>query len=1197
MANEITQVLGFDAGSAIATINSLNRVLGSLSANLKSVAGSAKAFNATNLSKTFTKLAKSNPAQQLNSAAAAAQNLGSNLTQVSNAGGGAVDNLNKKTKNLTISWQTLSRIIVAQTVVRGINAINRAMSDAVTTARELQKRVSEIQTIAGGALGADADITAGLQVTAETFGLDILDVAEAKYQELSNQVEGSTESVEFFNTAAKFAIATNSSLSDSVNLLSSTLNAFGQDASRSAEVAGLLFKTIEQGRIRASELANTLGRVAPLASALGVGFDEVGAALARITQGGTRADTAITQLLGILNKLSKPTDSLTEAFNRLGVATAQEGISRTGGLLPFLNRLKEVAGDDQALVGFFNNVRAIQGVLALVGTDASKTADVFEALGLTAQEAADALENAFGTAAANEAREFDKQIAELQGTFRELATVAIPLINDSLNFLNNTLETVKQNSELIFAVLGTGIAVLILFGATAGGAATAGVASLGAAIGSLILATGPLGIAFAATAASIVLLTKAINAAEDAALTDLSEKYTKIIENRDRANKELKESLRELTTEFKRGTGSVKNFLNQFSKVEADAKRQVQQIDKISVAGISSALDAILKSRQAINKEIQSAINDADSQLIKSAERQTDIRAKKEDFLLDRQLANLTDLQKAFKLTEESRIKAFEAKDLISGTTDLKDFDEANRLLERRLELAQEAKAAAETTGNRAAIFRAEQEILNALNDQINLEKQRSEIIEQRRAAAETLAAKEAGEIALLQDTIKQIQDNLSILEKGQILNPAEIKAREGEIERLIEVLRGFALEGETLDLTKILGIEQLGDVFTNRLNEAAEKIPEAIRARSDDVNAAFKDLNNLIPEDLLDIAIKLELTGDGPNQVQNFFEALQKAENEITKLTGAEEKFGVAQQAIKANQRAVLDAFDPTGPNAFVEQVVTGLAKIATDTSITEQQVKDFAKTLTDITLTTDVISNIRGFDLGKGDDVILAEKLVESFKRLVQVRKEVGEIADTTEADRARLAALIEFKEQTEAAFAAQTRVLEAIQGAGTATSDLISQTTNAVTTTDGLRSVWDGIKSPIDAATQAVNAFAAAISAIPPIPSAPAVGTMFGGSRGMLFRAAGGTARGTDTVPAMLSPGEFVVNARSSRQFSSQLTAINAGVKPIFRQEGGSVTNNSVSVGDINVNGASDPDSTARAVMQRINREVRRGTSRFK
>lgn len=82
------------------------------------------------------------------------------------------------------------------------------------------------------------------------------------------------------------------------------------------------------------------------------------------------------------------------------------------------------------------------------------------------------------------------------------------------------------------------------------------------------------------------------------------------------------------------------------------------------------------------------------------------------------------------------------------------------------------------------------------------------------------------------------------------------------------------------------------------------------------------------------------------------------------------------------------------------------------------------------------------------------------------------------------------------------------------------------------------------------------------------------------------------GTDVIPAMLAPGEFVMNAASTRKFASQLVAMNAGVRPVFRSEGGGVTN----IGDINVTvqGGGTGRQTARSIAAELRRELRRGTA---
>ena len=64
---------------------------------------------------------------------------------------------------------------------------------------------------------------------------------------------------------------------------------------------------------------------------------------------------------------------------------------------------------------------------------------------------------------------------------------------------------------------------------------------------------------------------------------------------------------------------------------------------------------------------------------------------------------------------------------------------------------------------------------------------------------------------------------------------------------------------------------------------------------------------------------------------------------------------------------------------------------------------------------------------------------------------------------------------------------------------------------------------------------------------------------------------------------------MNTKASRRFASQLTAMNAGVQPQFRQSGGAVTN----IGDVNISvqGATLPAQTARETMAAFKREYRR------
>ena len=119
--------------------------------------------------------------------------------------------------------------------------------------------------------------------------------------------------------------------------------------------------------------------------------------------------------------------------------------------------------------------------------------------------------------------------------------------------------------------------------------------------------------------------------------------------------------------------------------------------------------------------------------------------------------------------------------------------------------------------------------------------------------------------------------------------------------------------------------------------------------------------------------------------------------------------------------------------------------------------------------------------------------------------------------------------------------------------------SQTTTAIG--EG-NSAMAAFLATIQAADDAMSSLAAAAANVQP----PGMGggELTAAHGGMAFLAGGGRPRGTDVIPAMLSPGEMVMSAATTRRFASQLTAMNAGVKPSYHSQGGHVTN----VGDINV-----------------------------
>jgi hypothetical protein len=222
------------------------------------------------------------------------------------------------------------------------------------------------------------------------------------------------------------------------------------------------------------------------------------------------------------------------------------------------------------------------------------------------------------------------------------------------------------------------------------------------------------------------------------------------------------------------------------------------------------------------------------------------------------------------------------------------------------------------------------------------------------------------------------------------------------------------------------------------------------------------------------------------------------------------------------------------------------------------------------------------------------VAESLQAAFEKLREVAGSQAQI-DIGNAAASQLETLrqaIQFVGQSAGeAQAAQNAFNSAMQGTASA----------ATTSTQAINTETQAVRQNTAALRENAAARAAAAAA-------GAQGKALGGlvtyraSGGPVYFAGGGAVppsvfkpRGTDTVPAMLSPGEFVVNAQATRKFFSQLVAINAGRQPTFRSEGGSVTN--VSIGDIVVNSQGGSSIVGRDIARALNRELRRGNIRLK
>ena len=126
------------------------------------------------------------------------------------------------------------------------------------------------------------------------------------------------KAMDVLEVASEAATAGLTDTAVSADAITSVLNAYSLEAEEATDVSDVLFTTIKYGKTTFAELGPAIGKVVATASAAGVPFEEVGAALATMTISGLNTDEAVTALNQTILSFLKPTDQAKEAAEELG---------------------------------------------------------------------------------------------------------------------------------------------------------------------------------------------------------------------------------------------------------------------------------------------------------------------------------------------------------------------------------------------------------------------------------------------------------------------------------------------------------------------------------------------------------------------------------------------------------------------------------------------------------------------------------------------------------------------------------------------------------------------------------------------------------------------------------------------------------------------------------------------------------------
>lgn len=306
-----------------------------------------------------------------------------------------------------------------------------------------------------GELGDDV-----LKVSNNT-GVASSELTDGLYQIIS-AVGDSEGAIKQMEVAAKAATAGGATTTDAINLLTAVTKGYGDTSEEAFQKASdLSFVTVKLGQTSFAELASSMGKVVPLASALNVSQEELYGTFATLTGvTGSTAEVA-TQMKAVMSGLMSPSENMTKALQKLGYSNATAALESLG----FQGTLKALGGavgdDTQSLAKLFSSVEAQTAILSLAGSQSDnlteKTKAMYEATGATDRAfgtATDTLEHTIKTLK-NLGANFTTAVGrKILPVVKDVAQKALPAITEGLDNLEPVLNTVIQACAPVFGVIG-----------------------------------------------------------------------------------------------------------------------------------------------------------------------------------------------------------------------------------------------------------------------------------------------------------------------------------------------------------------------------------------------------------------------------------------------------------------------------------------------------------------------------------------------------------------------------------------------------------------------------------------------------------------------------------------------------------------------------------------------------------------------
>ena len=326
-----------------------------------------------------------------------------------------------------------------------------AIASPVIFAAGFEKQLSRIVGLTQTPKAEIAGLRKEIIELSKEIGKSPTELAAGAYFILSSGIKDTATAMEVLRLSAKAAQAGLGDTQTVAKTITAVLNAYQLSAGDAALITDVLVQTVTLGSGEASELAASLGFVIPLASQMGIEFEQVGAILATLTNQGLNAAESVTALTGIMTQIVSPSEKAKKIFDVLfegtGIDLARFRQMVDEDAVAAFKKLVELAhGSTAVLSEIFPERRGLVGFLAAFTNQLPQTEANLE--GTT--HAVRANERAYAAWAETTSGKATIALTSFKVALTELGTRLLPAASKALDGVRHAMEQLSERGPQVF---------------------------------------------------------------------------------------------------------------------------------------------------------------------------------------------------------------------------------------------------------------------------------------------------------------------------------------------------------------------------------------------------------------------------------------------------------------------------------------------------------------------------------------------------------------------------------------------------------------------------------------------------------------------------------------------------------------------------------------------------------------------------